>query len=486
MSYLSLLLGIPLFGMGIIFLLSPRQYTLIRRIALLHSGLALGLAGWLWFLFDTTVATLQFVEHLQWNTHLGTSYALGIDGFSYPMVLLTALLCFVSLLASKGVRRPIKGYYMLMLVLETATLGVFMARDWAIFYLFWEVTLIPLFFLINFWGGPNRHGASINFMLYTLGGSVFMLISLLVLFDASPNRSFEMSAIALGAKTLPLDTQILVFLGFLIGFGVKMPVFPIHGWLPLAHVEAPSPVSILLSGILLKMGAYGLIRISGTLPTAALAFQDMLYALALIGLIYGGLLAWRQRDLKRMIAYASVSHMGVVLMGIASFNLIGMTGAVLQMVAHGLVAGSLFLLIGLLYERTHTRDIGDYSSLVLITPRFALFTVLALVAGTGLPGTAGFIAELHTLIGGFQQWGWSASILALGVIISAAYALRTIGRLFTGPVRPSIRNIDDLRPHELIAVGTLAVSIIVIGIYPAPTVSLFTASVTQFSTLFIQ
>jgi NADH-quinone oxidoreductase subunit M len=284
-----------------------------------------------------------------------------------------------------------------------------------------------------------------------------------------------------GAPALPEETQVLIFLGLLIGFGVKMPIFPIHGWLPLAHVEAPSPVSILLSGILLKMGSYGLLRAVVLLPSAAQALQGVLLGIALISLVYGGLLAWRQTDLKAMIAYSSISHMGVVLVGIAALNVAGLTGAVMQMVAHGLVAGALFLLIGLLYERTHTREIGHYSSLIRVTPRFAFFTILAFVAAVGMPGTAGFIAELHALIGGFARWGWLMVLLSVGVLISAAYAVRTVGRLFTGPVRPQMRHVTDLKGSELWAASVLTGGILVLGIFPAPALRLSQATLAALS-----
>ncbi len=249
------------------------------------------------------------------------------------MVLLATLLCLIAVIASVSIKERVKGYYLLLLLLESSMLGVFMAQDWSLFYLFWELTLIPLFFLIDRWGGAGRHTASLNFVLYTMGGSVFLLLSLLVVFDATPGHSFSMASMSVGAAGLSDDMQVLIFLGFLVGFGVKMPIFPLHGWLPLAHVQAPSPVSILLSGILLKMGSYGLIRVSGLLPGAVVILQGVLAAIALFSLIYGGLLAWRQSDLKAMIAYSSISHMGVVLLGIAALNSAGLTGAVMQMVA---------------------------------------------------------------------------------------------------------------------------------------------------------
>jgi NADH-quinone oxidoreductase subunit M len=484
MHNLSILLTLPLLGAAAMLFLPPSGGRLIRWTAVSFTAVTLLFSLWLAAGFDAGSAALQYFESHRWNPRLGATFSLGVDGFSLPMVVLATLLCFIAVLASGSIRERVKGYYFLLLLLETAMLGVFTAQDWALFYVFWELTLLPLFFLIDRWGGANRHGAALNFVLYTMGGSVFMLISLLVLFDSVPGHSFAMENIAAGARQLSEESQLLIFLGFLVGFGVKMPIFPIHGWLPLAHVEAPSPVSILLSGVLLKMGSYGLIRVAGILPQAVLYLQDALAMLALVSLLYGGLLAWRQSDLKAMIAYSSVSHMGVVLLGIATLNVVGLTGALMQMVAHGLVAGALFLLIGLLYERTHTRDINDYSSLVRVMPRFAFFTVLAFVAAVGIPGTAGFIAELHALIGGFQVWGWYILPLSLGIMVSAAYALRTVGRLFTGPVRSSMRDVADLRRSELFASLLLAGGIIVLGVLPSSVLNLMSASVSRFSMLF--
>jgi NADH-quinone oxidoreductase subunit M len=290
------------------------------------------------------------------------------------------------------------------------------------------------------------------------------------------------AAMAEGAKHLSTNEQVLIFLGLLIGFGVKMPIFPLHGWLPLAHVEAPSPVSILLSGILLKMGSYGLLRAVGILPDAAIFLQTTLFVIGVIGLLYGGLLAWRQSDMKKMIAYSSVSHMGVVMIGIASLNVYGITGAVYQMVAHGLAAGAMFMLVGLLYERTHTRDINDYGSLIKITPRFAFLIIMAFVGGVGLPSTAGFVAELHVLIGGFQTWGWAIVLLSLGVLITATYSIRTVKHLYTGPVRLDMQQVEDLRPLEMVAAGSLIVGTVLLGLYPAPLLEMMQVSVQHFVT----
>lgn len=483
MPRLTLLLLLPLLGAAAIGLIHRDRDRLIRRVAISVSALALIQAWSLLWGFDPANPAPQFSEYVQWNPRLGSAYSLGVDGISYPMLLLATGLSLTAILASASITQGVKGYYLLLLVLESAILGVFMAQDWTLFYVFWELTLIPLFFLIDRWGGKRRQIAALNFVLYTLGGSVFMLISLLVLFDEVPNHSFAMTAMAAAARDLPVSTQGLIFLGFLLGFGVKIPIFPLHGWLPLAHVEAPSPVSILLSGVLLKMGSYGLLRVTAMMPAAVMAWQSTLATLALVSLIYGGVLAWRQSDLKGMIAYSSVSHMGVVLLGIATLNLAGLTGALMQMIAHGLVAAALFLLIGLLYERTHTRDINRYSSLVRTAPRFAFFTSLAFVAAVGMPGTAGFIAEIHVLIGGFERWGWVLLLLSLGVLISAAYGVRTVSRLFTGPVRTEMQRVVDLRAGEMLVASVLTLGVLLLGIYPLAALRLVGSSVSQLSAL---
>lgn len=484
MPELTLLLLLPLAGAGIIALLPARWETTHRTTALLTALLALVQAGWIAARFDPLAVGMQFFEKISWHRRMGSYYAMGVDGFSLPLVLLATLLCFVALLGSSGIRERFKGYAIAVLGLESAMLGVFMAQDWSIFYIFWELTLLPLYFLINRWGGQNRGRAALNFILYTMGGSVFMLIALLVAFDTAGAHSFAMAEMTPGLHRAAPQLQLLIFLGFLIGFGVKMPIFPLHGWLPLAHVEAPSPVSVLLSGVLLKMGSYGLLRISGMLPQAMLAMQTTLATLAIVSLIYGGILAWRQSDIKAMIAYSSISHMGVVLLGLAALNPAGTTGAVTQMVAHGLVAAALFLLVGLLYQRSHTREVSHYGGLARHTPRFALFTSLAFLGGVGIPGTAGFIAELHTLIGAFQRWGWVAAFLSVGMLLSAIYGVRTVGRIFTGPTAPGMEKIPDLARSEWVAVAILAAGLVGLGLFPAPLLALIHPSVSRFNALF--
>jgi NADH-quinone oxidoreductase subunit M len=389
------------------------------------------------------------------------------------------------IVSSTAIRSGAKLYFSLLLILETSLLIVFTARDWSLFYVCWELTLIPLFFLIDRLGGANRHRAALNFVLYTLGGSVFMLIALLLLYDVAPGHSFAMADMAAGGAQLPERTQVLVFLGLLIGFGVKMPIVPLHGWLPLAHVEAPSPISILLSGILLKMGAYGLIRAVGTLPAAALALQDWLALLALTSLIYGAVLAWRQTDLKAMIAYSSISHMGVVLLGIAALNPAGMSGALTQMVAHGLTAGLLFLLVGLLYERTHTRDLAAYGSLNRIAPRFAVFLVFC-PAGIGRPARQ---RRFHCRAAGPDR-----RLRSLGRLAGADVdrrrdrrrlrparhpppVNRTRAAFRRRPGRP--RPFADLKRSERLAAWLLSAGIVGIGLYPAPLLGLMASSLAR-------
>lgn len=475
-NVLKVLVFLPVAGAAVLALLPARRALPLWQVAMTFTVAALGYALWLAGQFDPAGTAVQMAESRAWNVRLGSYFALGVDGVSLAMVLLTALLSLIAVLVSRRMEEGARLYFLLVLLLESAMFGVFTARDWSLFYVFWEATLLPLFFMIDRLGGPNRQRAALNFFLYTLGGSVFMLVALLFLYDAAPGHSFAMADMAEGGRGLPLQTQLLIFAGFFIGFGVKMPVVPLHGWLPLAHVEAPSPVSILLSGVLLKMGAYGLIRAAETLPAALLAMQDWLAILAFVSLLYGGILAWRQQDLKAMVAYSSISHMGVVLLGIASLDVTGLTGAVLQMVAHGLTAGLLFLVVGLLYQRTHSRDLADYTSLLGRAPRFAFFIAFGLLAAIGLPGSAGFIAELHVLVAAYQRWGGWVLLLGLAMLVGAAYSLRVVGRL----CQPGeTMEIADLTRTETVAAGLLAISIVVLGVWPAPLLALVADSVGQ-------
>jgi NADH-quinone oxidoreductase subunit M len=479
MGILSVLLWTPAAGALLISFFPQNSHRLIRWTAFCVAALALMLGVYVLALFDRSNPAFQFEERFLLNPRLGSSYALGVDGIALPLLILATLLSCVAQLASLRMSNRVKGYFICLLLLEFGMLGVFLARDWLIFFIFWELTLTPLFFLIDRWGGPRRHAASLNFVLYTMGGAVFMQLSLVAVFQATTEHVSLMEVMNHAWVNMPKAQQMLVFVGFIIGFGVKMPLFPLHGWLPLAHVEAPSPVSILLSGVLLKMGAYGLIRAAVMLPGAAHSLQPLLLFLALFGMIYGGLLAWRQSDLKAMVAYSSVSHMAIVLLGIATLNEVGLTGAILQMTAHGLVAGALFLLVGLLYERTHTREIIDYSGLVRVMPRFAIFMTLTLFAAMGLPGSIGFMAELHALIGGFERWhGWMVLFL-VSILIGATYITRTITQLFTGTARVQFSQIEDLRRHELFVAAVLVSGIVWFGLKPSALLGLSQTAIAQ-------
>lgn len=478
---LKILVFLPVFGAALVAALPVGLAVWMWRTAMLFGLLALGFSGWLAAGFDPLGPAFQMIESQTWNARLGSHFALGVDGISLAMLLLTALLTLIAILVSRRMQAGAKLYFMLVLLLESAMFGVFTARDWSLFYVFWEATLLPLFFLIDRLGGENRQRAALNFFLYTLGGSVFMLVALLFLYDAAPGHSFAMADMAEGGRSLPLKMQLLIFAGLFIGFGVKMPVFPLHGWLPLAHVEAPSPVSILLSGVLLKMGAYGLIRAVETLPAALLAVQDGLVLLAFVSLLYGGILAWRQQDLKAMVAYSSISHMGVVLLGIATLNVTGLTGAVVQMVAHGLTAGMLFLVVGLLYQRTHQRDLAAYGSLRQHAPRFAFFVAFGLLAALGLPGSAGFIAEVHVLLGAILRQGGWVILLGVAMLIGAAYSFRVIGRLC---LKGEAMAVADMTRSETMAALLLAAGVLTLGVWPSPLLDLVAGSIARIGGLF--
>ena len=493
MGILSILLWTPAAGVLLLALMPARYTLIIRYCANLFATIGFLLVCRLLSLYNVHQADLQFNEYFLLNPKLGSAYALGIDGLSMPMLVLATLLTSIALLASFSLSNSIKAYHICLLLLEFGMLGVFLAQDWVLFYLFWEVTLITLFFLIGLWGGKRRHAASLSYVLYTLGGSFFMLISLLAISQYHLEHSgFLMSSMHLAAQDMSRVWQVLALLGFVIGFGVKMPIFPLHGWLPLAQLEAPVPVCILLSGILLKMGAYGLIRAVVMLPEAAKLLQPLLISVGLFGMFYGGLLAWRQSDLKASLAYSSISHMSIVLLGIATLNQAGITGAVLEMTAHGLIAGALFLLVGLLYERTHTCNIQDYSSLIQVMPRFSLCMTLALLAAMGLPGSLGFTAQLHTLIGGFSalpgiEIGLGLmAFFSVSILIGAAYAIRTISLLFTGPVKPPMQQLEDLKTSELWTAGILVGGVLLLGFLPSSLLDLSAATISQMNGLISQ
>ena len=485
MGILSAIIWLPLLGAVAILFLPQQQIRLIQGVALACASASLVLSWGLLASFDAANPALQFVEKLQWVPEMGMTYSVGVDGLSLPMVLLTTLLTVVSLIASvSSITERVKAYFAWFLLMEFAILGVFMAQDWFLFYMFWEITLIPMFFLIGIWGGKERSTASMSFFLYTLGGSVFMLLGIIAAYLSTPEHTFDMIQMAKAHIGWSKEFQIMVFLAFFLGLAVKVPVFPLHGWLPLAHVEAPVPVSMILSGVLLKMGAYGLLRISGLVPEGLLWFLPFLLALGLINIVYGALMAWRQTDLKAMVAFSSISHMGFVLIGIAGLTVAGFTGAVMQMFTHGIITGALFLLVGVIYERTHTRQVTDFGGLSRNVPAYSVAMSLALLASMGLPGLAGFISEFHALVGAWERWGLYVAFASIGILVTAAYSLRTIGRMFMGPFNPRWEGLQDLSPREYAAVLPLMALMIGLGLFPSYALTLMNATLGQMVAIF--
>ncbi len=486
MSILSMIMWAPLAGVVIVLFLPKRQVKLIQGVALASATVSLVLAWNLLFSFDRTTAALQFTERREWIPELGMTYALGVDGLSFPLVLLATLLSVVAVIASLGIKDRIKAYFAWLLLLEFAILGVFVSQDWFLFYVFWEVSLVPMFFLIGLWGGERRDTATMSFFLYTLGGSIFMLLGIIAVYLKADPHTFDMIGLMEARTRDGWDRafQILPFLAFFLGFAVKIPAFPLHGWLPLAHVEAPTPVSIMLSGLLLKLGAYGLMRVSGLLPEGLEWFAPALLILGLINIMYGALLAWRQTDLKAMVAFSSIDHMGFVLLGIAALNTIGFTGALLMMLTHGVITGALFFLVGVIYERAHTRELTEFGGLAGRIPVYSTLMSLALLASMGLPGLAQFVSEFHVLIGAFQRWGLWILIAGAGILITAAYSLRTIGKMFMGPLNPKWAGLQEISGRELVAVVPLAVLMLALGLFPSVALGLMNATLANMAAIF--
>ncbi len=484
MPILSTITWLPLLGVLIILFLPKQRVRLIQGVALVCTALPFVLSWSLLFRFDRGTTALQFTERHEWIPELGMTYALGLDGLSFPLLLLTTIITLVAVIASLGIRDRVKGYFAWFLLLEFAVLGVFVAQDWFLFYVFYEVGLVPMFFLIGLWGGQRRDAAAMSFFLYTLVGSIFMLLGIIAVYLNSDPNTFDMRELLEAREGWTRAFQIGPFLAFFAGFAVKIPAFPVHGWLPLAHVEAPTPISMLLSGILLKMGAYGLMRAGELLPLALEWFAPVLLALGFVNIMYGALLAWRQTDLKSMVAFSSIDHMGFVLVGIAALNATGFTGAVMMMVTHGVITAALFLLVGIIYERAHTRDLTEFGGLMASVPVFSVLMSLALLASMGLPGLAQFVSEFHVLVGAFQQWGLYVIIALIGVLVTAAYSLRTIGRMFMGQLNPKWANLKDIEGRELVAVVPLAVLMVVLGLYPSVALGLMDTTLAQMAALF--
>lgn len=451
---------------GIVALLFVRGDVWVRRVAMGVSLLALGLSAALWWRFDPSIEGMQFVERTSWMENFNIQYAVGVDGISLVLVLLTTLLGPLCVLASwTSIESKVKAYMILILLVEGAMIVVFTALDLFLFFMLWEVTMVPMYFMIILWGGPGRIPAGIKFVLYSLTGSLLLLVAILGLY-LQTGRSFDIQAMV--GHAIPEDVQIWIFAFLFLGFAIKLPMVPFHSWLPDAHSEAPTAGSVILAGVLLKMGGYGFLRIClPILPEAAAEFAPYILWLSIVGIIYGGCLALAQSDLKKLVAYSSISHMGFVTLGIFAFNEQGIEGAVIQMFAHGMSTGALFLAIGFLYDRTHTRMIADYGGLQKPMPRFVVLLSIFAMASFGLPGMGNFTGEFLVLLG-TSFGGMLKVLLAMsGIVLAAAYMLWMLQRVVLGQPRTSLESLPDLNAREIATLVPLVVGVFVVGLIPA-------------------
>ncbi|MGH7232247.1 MAG: NADH-quinone oxidoreductase subunit M [Nitrospiraceae bacterium] len=463
--WLSLVVFLPLAGAVLVFFI---PMAVVRPAALIVAVVTFLLSLPLGFQFDPATSHMQFTEQATWISSPPVSYSLGLDGISLPLFLMTTLLLPLCVLASwKAIEARVREFMAALLVMETAMLGVFAALDFVLFYVFWEVMLIPMYLLIGVWGGPNRVYAAVKFFLYTLAGSVLLLVAILALFFQG-GQTFDI--LLLSRVEYSSTVQQWLFWAFFIAFAVKVPMFPFHTWLPDAHVEAPTAGSVLLASVLLKMGAYGFLRFSlPMLPEASATYTPIMVGLSLIAIIYGAYMALAQADLKKLIAYSSVSHMGFVTLGIFALNAQGIEGAIMQMVNHGITTGALFLCVGAIYERTHSRLIADNTGLAGPMPRYATVLVIFALSSLGLPGTNSFVGEFLVLVGTFL-WSKPAAVIAsLGIILAAAYLLWMVQRVAFGVPRAKlVPALADLNGREMITLAPLVVLVFWIGLYPNP------------------
>lgn len=488
---LSILIFLPLVGAGIIFgPWFPQNEVKIRRFAKGFSGLIFLYSLFFIAFFNPTVKGFQFEQTVPWIPHLGINYAVGVDGISVILMVLTSFLVLLSLIASKySITKRHKLYYSLIFILETAIFGVFAAKDLFLFLLFWEIELIPMYFLISIWGSGRKEYSAMKFILYTFGGSIFMLASILaVVFYNYTNTgvlTFDINAYTyMKAFQYPTLFGILTFIGFFIAFAVKLPVVPFHTWLPDAHVDAPTPVSMLLAGILLKMGGYGLIRMNlQILPEIMKIVAPIVVVLGVINIIYAAIIATAQEDLKKLVAYSSVSHMGIVLLGLGAMNISGVSGAVFQMIAHGVISAGLFMVVGIIYLRTHTRQISELGGLGQNANRIMFLSMVIAMASLGLPLLVGFAAETLTFYGAFisktEYIKIFTIIAAIGVIFTAVYILWMFQRVFCGNRFEKWKHFNDASPHELVILISLILVIVVFGINPSGLTSLFVPTVSS-------
>ncbi len=477
-NLLSILIWLPILA-GILILCTggDERAPVARKLALGFSVAVFILSLALWAGFDKGTAAMQFVEHGTWIETFNVHYALGVDGISMPLILLTTALTVIVVIAGwEVIRERVAQYMAAFMIMEGIMIGVFSALDAVLFYVLWEAMLIPMFLIIGIWGGPNRIYATIKFFLYTLLGSLLMLVAFLYLYNTS-GGSF--SILDYHEQKLGLTAQILIFLAFFAAFAVKVPMFPVHTWLPDAHVEAPTGGSVILAAIMLKMGGYGFLRFSLPItPDASHELTWFMITLSLIAVVYIALVALVQGDMKKLIAYSSISHMGFVTLGLFVFNSQGVEGAMMQMISHGFISGALFLCVGVLYDRLHSREIATYGGIATPMPIFASFTVLFAMANAGLPGTSGFVGEFLVIMGSFKVNPWYAVIAALTLVFGAAYTLWMVKRVVYGKVTSeAVAALEDVNAREIVFLALLTGLVLWVGVWPNPILDVMHATV---------
>ncbi len=488
---LTIITFFPLVGIVILLLIPRGRDAAMNWTAFLTSGITFLMSLLLLPFFQLNYTAPQFVDRFVWIPQFGIDYYLGVDGISLWLILLTTLLSPLAILSSFRVaHEPRKAFLALMLLMESGMIGVFVALDVFLFYIFWEFTLVPMYFLIGMFGtpGPRRIYAALKFFLYTMAGSILMLLAIIALWLlAQPvvgRFTFDLPVLTQFSTTLPVNIQLLLFIGFGMAFAVKVPLWPVHSWLPDAHVEAPTAGAVDLAGILLKLGSYGFVRFClAMFPAASVLAAPYIAILAIIGIIYGAIVSFAQTDMKKLVAYSSVSHMGFVMLGIFSLTPQGLYGAILQMINHGLATGALFLIVGMIYERKHTREMAAFGGLVRIMPVYAGLTLVTVLSSMGLPGLNSFVGEFSILIGSFrspvltpQPWIYTAFAVT-GVILAAIYMLTMYQKVYLGEVKPENRDMRDLSLREVWVLAPLVLMCFVIGLFPAPFLNLMSNSV---------